>query len=114
MLESLKHAEVAGAPPEAVAALQRIYAGSGRPGVVAFALERLSAANQGTADIQAAVLYGEARDLDSAFSHLERAIDNRDPCLVDLAVAPQWESLRGDPRFGRCLSRVGLGASHSA
>jgi tetratricopeptide (TPR) repeat protein len=108
MAESLKHAEVAGAPSEAITELQQIYSRGGRAGVLAFALERIAAAPPGAADIQAAVLHGEARDLDSAFSHLERAIDNREPCLVDLAVAPQWDSLRGDPRFGRCLLRIGL------
>jgi hypothetical protein len=39
---------------------------------------------------------------------LERAIDARDPCLVDLAVAPQWDKLRGDARFAQCLAKMGL------
>ena len=38
----------------------------------------------------------------------QRAIDARDPCLVDLAVAPQWDPLRGDARFARCLAKMGL------
>jgi hypothetical protein len=59
-------------------------------------------------DHQLAVLHGEAGDLDAAFRHLDRAIDGRDPCLVHLAVAPQWDSLRGDPRFDASLRRMGL------
>jgi hypothetical protein len=28
--------------------------------------------------------------------------------LVHLAVAPQWDSLRADPRFNECLARMNL------
>jgi hypothetical protein len=48
------------------------------------------------ADLRFAVLYGEAGNLDRAFDHLDNALDARDPALVHLAVAPQWDSLRGD------------------
>jgi len=47
-------------------------------------------------------------DLDKAFERLQRALDVRDPALVHLAVAPQWDSLRGDPRFNECLARMKL------
>ena len=50
----------------------------------------------------------EAGDLDAAFEHLQRMIDARDPVLVHLAVAPQWDSLRADPRFNECLARMKL------
>lgn len=53
-------------------------------------------------------LYGEAGDLDTAFEHLDRAMDDRDPGLVHLAVAPQWDSLRVDPRFNDRLARMKL------
>jgi hypothetical protein len=46
--------------------------------------------------------------MDHAFEHLNRAIEVRDPSLVHLAVAPQWDSLRDDPRFAGCLLRMGL------
>jgi tetratricopeptide (TPR) repeat protein len=54
------------------------------------------------------VHYGEAGDLDAAFEHLQRVIDARDPALIHLAVAPQWDSLRADPRFNECLARMKL------
>jgi serine/threonine protein kinase/Tfp pilus assembly protein PilF len=54
------------------------------------------------------VHYAEAGDLDAAFEHLQRLIDARDPALVHLAVAPQWDSLRADPRFNECLARMKL------
>ena len=43
-----------------------------------------------------------------AFEHLQRLIDARDPALIHLAVAPQWDSLRADPRFNECLARMKL------
>jgi len=33
---------------------------------------------------------------------------SRDPCLVDLAVSPQWDLLRADARFGRLVTGMGL------
>ena len=52
--------------------------------------------------------YAEAGDLDAAFEHLHRVIDARDPALLHLAVAPQWDCLRADPRFNECLARMKL------
>ena len=52
--------------------------------------------------------YAEAGDLDAAFEHLQRSIDARDPALLHLAVAPQWDSLRADPRLNECLARMNL------
>ena len=55
-----------------------------------------------------AVHFAQAGDLDSAFEHLQRLIDTRDPAMIHLAVAPQWDSLRADPRFNECLERMKL------
>jgi hypothetical protein len=62
----------------------------------------------GSADIRFAVLHAQAGDLDDAFRRLDRALDSRDPALVHLAVAPQWDCLRGDARFGDRLQAMGL------
>jgi hypothetical protein len=48
--------------------------------------------------------------MDLAIHHLLRIIDGHEPCLVDLAVAPQWDHLRADCRFQGCLLRMGLSA----
>jgi DNA-binding winged helix-turn-helix (wHTH) protein len=40
---------------------------------------------------------------DEAFDCLDQAIAYRDPALVHLAVAPDWDSLRDDPRFAQRL-----------
>ena len=110
MAENISHAESYGVSAEALAPLKEVYATGGRPGVVRYVLEQLTAGGAAPA-MQLAVLFGEAGDLDSAFVHLNRAIDSRDPCLVHLAVAPQWDDLRVDPRFAACLTRMGLIAS---
>jgi len=55
-----------------------------------------------------AVQSAQAGDLDAAFEQLQRLIDNRDPALIHLAVAPEWDSLRADPRFNQCLARMKL------
>src|SRR5215831_18227992 len=55
-----------------------------------------------------AVLYGGAGRLDEAFDCLDQAIALRDPALVHLAVAPEWDSMRGDPRFAERLQSMAL------
>lgn len=113
--EAIAHAEAYGVQSGTIDAIKRTcaelrqtYTAGGRPAVVAYTLRQASQHPKGGPPIQLAVLSGEAGDLDAAFHHLGRAIDARDPCLVQLAVAPQWDSLRGDPRFAHCLGRMGL------
>ncbi len=65
-------------------------------------------ADSGNDDFRLAIHYAAAGDLDTAFEHLQRLIDARDPALIHLAVAPQWDSLRADPRFNECLARMKL------
>jgi tetratricopeptide (TPR) repeat protein len=55
-----------------------------------------------------AILFGDAGRLDEAFDYLDQAIDARDPALVYLSIAPHWDSLRNDSRFGQRLGRLAL------
>jgi DNA-binding winged helix-turn-helix (wHTH) protein len=107
MAESVTHARAAGCPLELLHELQRSYHTGGRAGVVAFALR----ANANGPPVQLAVLHGEAGHLDEAFRHLDAAISLHDPALVHLAVAPQWDYLRADGRFGERLQTMGLAAA---
>jgi serine/threonine protein kinase len=50
----------------------------------------------------------EAGDLDKAFELLQGALVERDPGLIHLAVAPQWDKMRADPRFNHSLERMKL------
>jgi len=62
----------------------------------------------GNEEFRLVMHYVAAGDLDAAFEHLPRLIDARDPALIHLAVAPQWDKLRADPRFNECLARMKL------
>jgi tetratricopeptide (TPR) repeat protein len=105
MSEGIKHAESYGVPPDALENLKQIYATGGRPAVLEYTIQH---SLQNGASVQLAVLLGEASRMDEAFHHLDLAIERHDPSLVHLAVAPQWDSLRGDPRFDERLTRMGL------
>jgi len=106
--ENIKHAELHGAPPEALERLKGVFAENGRASLRKLALERASSQPHSFPAMQLALIHGEAGDLDAAFQHLDRALESRDPGIVHLAVAPQWDSLRADPRFRARLDRMGL------
>ncbi|HUL71884.1 MAG TPA: winged helix-turn-helix domain-containing protein [Vicinamibacterales bacterium] len=107
--ENLRHAELHGVSVEALAPLKRAYDEGGRRGIVRYVLEQATK-QPGMPPAMLAVHYAEAGELDAAFAHLHRAIEGRDPMLVHLAVAPQWDPLRHDPRLADCLGRMGLPA----
>jgi serine/threonine protein kinase len=112
----LAAAESLGASEEKLAAWRRVsaeimdaYAAGGHRALVRCILTHVpDESGQGSAGLRLPVLYADAGDLDTAFTHLDRAIDARDPGLVHLAVAPQWDSLRPDPRFHDRLVRMRL------
>jgi DNA-binding winged helix-turn-helix (wHTH) protein/tetratricopeptide (TPR) repeat protein len=103
MIENTKHAAAFGVGPDVLEPVKQAYAAGGRAAVA-----RLALRTPQLPPVQLALLHGELGDLDVAVTHLERAIEGRDPCLVDLAVAPQWDGLRPHPRFDRCLAKMGL------
>jgi DNA-binding winged helix-turn-helix (wHTH) protein/tetratricopeptide (TPR) repeat protein len=108
LAENIKHAERHGVPAAAFEPLKQAHATAGRMGVVRLLLERASSQPQAFPAMQLALFYGEAGEMDQAFQHLDRAVEIHDPALVHLAVAPQWDSLRADLRFNKCLIRMGL------
>jgi DNA-binding winged helix-turn-helix (wHTH) protein len=84
------------------------YDAEGRTGMARRMLSMMPKAHPPAAHLRFAVLYSDAGDLDSAFQHLDKALEARDPALVHLAVAPQWDGLRRDARFEQRLARMGL------
>jgi DNA-binding winged helix-turn-helix (wHTH) protein len=112
MAVALEHAETAGVSEELIARIRAIYNKEGRPGIVRFSLSQIPP--QAPAHLQRVILNAELGQLDEAFESLGHAIESRDPCLVHLAVAPQWDALRGDSRFVSCLARMGLPLRSSA
>jgi tetratricopeptide (TPR) repeat protein len=113
IVEVVAHAAALGAPVDCVAPLEAAYAEGGRSGFWRVSLEQMSR-NPRVPAYQFAVFLAQAGDVDGAFHHLDRAIVEHDPSLVDLAVAPQWDSLRADPRFDACVSRMGLHGAAAA
>lgn len=98
---------------QVTADMQQVYATAGLSGVNRFWADQITNP-QLDFDILLkmaffrAVLYGGAGRLDEAFDCLDQAIAFRDPALVHLAVAPDWDSLRRDPRFAERLRSMAL------
>jgi DNA-binding winged helix-turn-helix (wHTH) protein/tetratricopeptide (TPR) repeat protein len=105
MDESLKHARTHGVPDAIIAELEQVYARNGRRGILEHAIRLAGPAGNA---VQLAILSSELGRLDDAFRYLDAALDSRDPSLVHLAVAPQWDHLRPDPRFAARLARMDL------
>jgi DNA-binding winged helix-turn-helix (wHTH) protein/Tfp pilus assembly protein PilF len=113
--ENIRQAQAFGAPAETLAAVRqscdaiaRAHERGGRAAVIRFMLEQMPSTASPAASLRLATLYGELGDMDLAFDHLDRALDSRDPALVHLAVAPQWDGLRSDSRFHERLVRMHL------
>jgi DNA-binding winged helix-turn-helix (wHTH) protein len=98
---------------QVIADVQQVYATAGLSGVNRFWADQITNP-QLDFDVLLklasfrAVLYGAAGRLDEAFDCLDQAIALRDPALVHLAVAPDWDSMRGDPRFAERLRSMAL------
>jgi DNA-binding winged helix-turn-helix (wHTH) protein/uncharacterized protein HemY len=98
---------------QVLADMQQVYATAGLSGVKRFWVDQITNP-QLDFDVLLkmaffrAVLYGDAGRLDEAFDYLDQAIAFRDPALVHLAVAPEWDSLRHDPRFAERLRSIAL------
>jgi len=98
---------------QVTADMQQVYATAGLSGVRRFLVDQITNP-QLDFDVLLkmaffrAILYGDAGRLDEAFDCLDQAIAFRDPALVHLAVAPDWDSLRGDPRFAERLRSMQL------
>ena len=115
LAENLRRAKLFDIPPAAVerlrclaADMRQAYAAEGQAGLARCMLQHMPRDGGGPIAVQRAVLHAAAGELDAAFEHLDRALDLRDPALVYLAVAPQWDPLRDDPRFVDRLKRMAL------
>ena len=55
-----------------------------------------------------AMIYTGLHDKDKSFEWLDKAYEEHCEYLVYLPTEPMADPLRGDPRFSRLLSRLGL------
>jgi len=106
----LRHVELAGRSPQALAALGYGYARAGRPDDahgIASELETL-AATRFVDSGQLALLPLALGDHERALRLLAEAVDRRADPSIWLAVDPKLDPLRTDPRFQELVRRVGL------
>jgi serine/threonine-protein kinase len=101
-------------PPERMRGIGSVE--SGIPGFVLALAGRTSEARReiamlegrSGADDAVAAIYAALGDKDSAMLWLERSARARDFTSIFLNVNPMFDSLHGDPRFQRLVSRIGL------
>jgi hypothetical protein len=70
-------------------------------------LERLGSGT-GVPWVYAAIVYVGLGDHERAIRCLDGALEQREPFLMGLKVAPVWDPLRSDSRFEDLLRRMGL------
>ena len=90
--------------------LARAYVRSGQrqPALAALQELRQIAKEKYVPAYQFAIVHAELGEADAAFQWLERAIEvERSPGMMFLKVDPEFDVLRGDPRFGDVVKRVG-------
>jgi len=118
LAENVRRALAMGAPEASIERLRRFgeelkraHEDGGLAGVAKSLLKAMALTSQGSepgAAVQRAVFCGAAGYFDDAFVCLDEAIAGRNPALVHLAVAPQWDSLREQSRFAERLQRMNL------
>jgi TolB-like protein/Flp pilus assembly protein TadD len=59
--------------------------------------------------IWSAVAHLGLGEIDAAFQWLDRAFEEKDGSLILITASPEFDPLRGDPRFRALLERMGLG-----
>ncbi|HUP19666.1 MAG TPA: adenylate/guanylate cyclase domain-containing protein [Gemmatimonadota bacterium] len=85
----------------------RVYARAGRRAEAERALAELLAQPE-VSPYRVATVYAALGDRESTLAMLEKAVDERDDHASWLAVTPDFDNLRDDPRFERLLRRGGL------
>jgi serine/threonine-protein kinase len=100
----------AGPNPGMIGAIGMAHGFLGHHAEARAALAQLEAADrQGYAPrLSRAQVYLGLGDTDAVFEWLDRAIDERDPGILDLPCKPIWDTVRNDPRFATLLRKMRL------
>jgi DNA-binding winged helix-turn-helix (wHTH) protein/tetratricopeptide (TPR) repeat protein len=118
--KNLRDTPAPGLSPDALAILHQVVAemrhvqtNAGLPGLATYMADAVSDPRLAFDPMlklasRRAIFYADAGRLDDAFDCLDQAIASRDPALVYLPVAPQFDNLRRDPRFSGRLKQIGL------
>jgi hypothetical protein len=86
--------------------LRDAFARQGAAGVNRWLLDHFAVGDDSHAAMIRAVLLVASGETDAAFVQMDRALTEREPALIDLAVSPLWEALRDDPRFAVRLRQI--------
>ncbi len=101
-----------GHPLRGVAPLGYAFAKAGQVEKTKECLQKLKERERTEKDVSLnidfAILYTGLKDFDSAFYHLEKAVEERLGAAVFLGHRPHWDELRSDPRFKELVRKVGL------
>jgi Tfp pilus assembly protein PilF len=103
--------EKAGRFPQAAGLLGAIHAAAGDREQARQELQTLTAMSeqQNVPALAFALIHAELGEYDAAFARIDQAFEARDGWLAFLAVSPDFDALRQDPRFDELLRRIGLG-----
>lgn len=103
---------LSGASTVSLATLGQAYAAAGRATEAREVLEKLleRSRQQYVPSYWIALVYTALGDRGSAFTWLDKAVQERSSWLAWIKVEPRFDSLRGDPRFAALLDRMHLGA----
>jgi tetratricopeptide (TPR) repeat protein len=96
--------------PISVAWLAHALASRGHKKPALAELEHLRplAADRYVSPYHVALGYVALGDFDQAFQLLNRACEERDPSVVNVAAEPRWAPVRSDGRYGQLVGRLGL------
>jgi DNA-binding winged helix-turn-helix (wHTH) protein/TolB-like protein/Tfp pilus assembly protein PilF len=109
-LAAFKKANETGGATEALSLSGFTYAIAGRKAEAERALSELTSIGERSyvPPYNVALIYHGLGDTDNALKWLERALEERDAHLVQIAVEPRWDSLRANSRFQELVKRLGL------
>jgi TolB-like protein/DNA-binding winged helix-turn-helix (wHTH) protein/Tfp pilus assembly protein PilF len=79
-----------------------------RSGVQAARLRAAQFNEKDKGAFSAAYLYGLAKDNDQAFENLDAAYSRKDEISLEIKTAPEFASVRNDPRYPALLRKLGL------
>jgi len=91
------------------AGLAALYHLLGREEESVEALAQLKASCADLSAFQIAQVHAVRGEVDDAFAWLERAFDQRDAGVSLVGISPWFDNIKGDPRWGKFLRKVGLG-----
>jgi TolB-like protein/Flp pilus assembly protein TadD len=70
-------------------------------------LDQLSK-QQNISSYHRSLIYLGLGNTDNALKYIKRAYEEHDPWLMYLAISPQWQHVRAEPRFAAILAKMGL------